>query len=352
MRIFLKGWILVSLFLVGCSEEEAPPRPTGVCGDADAICDGSIGEGDTSSAATTWTEVIVAGQPRITALATHAKGHGWLAAAGGEVIRVEDSTLTTMTGCDSASWLSAWVSTQGRVFLGSGEGAFATLPFDADATEACERVESGHAYAITALIGFEQDDTVTLYGVDRGGYVLRWTYVEGASTQAAPVTLTQLAASLHDIDGTSPETLVIAGNKLVTGEHFTPVTWRAQDGAWVQETFQSPDPYSTFVDLEVVTPNLAYAVVVTNAGGRRFLMERVDGVWSHKTFPDGVLPGKLAAFGTTALYSATGTTLRFFDGQTWSQVGAASAPIWVMGGSAPDDVWAAGTGGVFLRGTP
>ncbi|WP_338866446.1 putative metal-binding motif-containing protein [Myxococcus stipitatus] len=328
-----------------------------VCDRLDNDCNGATDDGLATCASVQWRQdtPTVSGPPRFDAVATYAKRRGWLAGQE-KVVHVNDAAFTVATNCDGGGdWKSAWAASQGRVFLGSGNGQFGTLVPGGEGNP-CELRASGFAASINGLTGFEEaNGDIILYAVTSQGRILRWRYVPGAPNQEAPVEVTQVAANLRAIHGVSPETLLAVGAENV-GSQQRPVAFHAPatGTTWIREELGVPNATGFLNGVRVLTPRLAYVV-----GEDGLLLEKARDTWTQKlrlTLPNGSRPTlrSLAAFGRTAIYAVSSGTndIHFFNGTSWSTVTTPPQTINALGGSGPGDVWAAGHSATLLRWTP
>jgi len=327
---------------------------TEVCDRMDNNCDGNIDEGLTSCDPSAWTPDSAGPASTLwRAVAAYPGNKGWLAGDDGQVAHVDGTTVTPVASCPGA-WKSAWVSSTGRVFLGSGAGAFTTRrPTDIGA---CVNIAGPGTASINGMVGFENGDDVVLYAVDSAGRIIRWSYEEAAQTPAMPVEVTQLNVNLRSIDGTSPETLLAAGTETVNGAP-RPVVWHAPaqgSTEWTQENLGNLPSGGFLHGVRVLTPRLAYAV-----GDNGLLLERAGTAWTVK--PQLRLPSNAAphiravlAFGSKALYALSSDTpdIHFFDGTAWSPAFTPPNTMHALDGTSPTDVWAVGSGGTLVRWQP
>lgn len=327
---------------------------TEVCDRLDNNCDGQVDEGLVDCDPSAWTTTNATPSSIIwETVAAYPGNKGWLAGADGRVAHVDGATVTLVADCPG-QWKSSWVTSSGRVFLGSGAGTFTTrLPADAGP---CVDVAGPVSISINGMVGFEDGSRVTLYAVDSQGRILRWNYVEGAPTQEAPEELTVLGGNLKSIDGTSPRTLFAAGTEEVGGNNH-PVVWRgptADGGAWQKEALGISGATGFLYGIRVLSPSHVYAV-----GDRGLFLERAGTTWSVK--PPINLPSghpadirALVAFGSKAIYAVSSGTnnIHFFNGTVWSTAAEPLSPLNALSGTGPADVWVAGTGGALLRWQP
>lgn len=330
---------------------------TEACDRLDNDCNGQTDDGVAGCASTAWNAQVELGDAdaRFDAVAVYSRGRGWLAGAASRVLHVVDASVTPVTGCPG-EWKSAWAANNGRVFLGSGAGRFATVRPD-ELPAPCEDFDSGHAGAINGLVGFENetDNVVTLYAVTSQGRILRWTYDDGGSTQQPPTVLAQVPANLRAIHGLDASTLLAVGAETVNGEP-RPVVYRASTNGttWTKEDLGVSNASGFLNDVQVLTARLAYV-----AGDGALLLERSGDAWTRLpalTVSGGATPNlrALRAFGRTALYAVSSEVndVHFFDGASWSVVTPSPATLNALGGSGPGDVWATGHHGSLLRWTP
>ncbi|WP_246137530.1 putative metal-binding motif-containing protein [Myxococcus llanfairpwllgwyngyllgogerychwyrndrobwllllantysiliogogogochensis] len=342
-----------------CDEGSALARQglTEQCDRLDNDCNGQTDDGVTGCASTAWDarEELGDASARFDAVAVYSRRHGWLAGVASRVLHVEDDAVTPVTNCEG-EWKSAWAASNGRVFLGSRAGRFATLRPGEEA-EPCESFSSGHAGAINGLVGFESptDNIVTLYAVTSQGRVLRWRYDDGGATQEQPTVLTEVASNLRAIHGLDETTLLAVGAETVDGQP-RPVAFRAPTSGttWTKEELGVSDATGFLNDVRVLTPRLAYV-----AGDGALLLERSRDTWTRLptlTVTGGATPDlrALMAFGRTALYAVSSEVndVHFFNGSTWSTATQSPATLNALGGSGPGDVWATGHRGTLLRWTP
>ncbi|MBZ4417253.1 putative metal-binding motif-containing protein [Myxococcus sp. RHSTA-1-4] len=335
-----------------CDESSrfASTGATDGCDRLDNDCDGTVDEDAAGCGAVAWTEDTVgAADARWNAVAPYGENRGWLAGETGRVVHVSGATFTPVASCDG-TWQAAWAASNGRVFLGSSAGELATVR--PEALDTCERVSGPATSGINGMVGFEQGSTVRLFVVDSQGRVIRWEYVEGAPTQAAPQAVTRVAANLRAIHGLGPETLLAVGSEVVDSEE-RPVAWRApaSGSTWLKEDLGVPASTGYLRAVRVLTPRLAYV-----AGDGGLLLERAGTAWSVKPAPGGGTADlrALLAFGRTALYVVTSATndVHFFDGTAWSSVTVAPHTLNALEGTGPAEVWGAGFSGTLVRWKP
>ncbi|RKG78155.1 putative metal-binding motif-containing protein [Corallococcus terminator] len=280
-------------------------------------------------------------------VAPHARNQAWLVSSNNDVLaHVRRETdggfdIERFTDCHGA-WSTAWARpSDGRVFMGSGEGRLATRTLSAG--EPCALMSfNGGGAAIQDLVGFEADGGTTLYAVSKAGDILRWDY------PAEPVRVERVDADLRAIHGLDPRTLITVGQ---AGE--VPVAYHvnADGGPWLKETLPSPSGGQVALHtVHVVAPGLAYA-----AGSQGLFLERAAGTWSTKppypVFVDGgVSPDILdvVAFGRGAVIAVLGSDdLVRFDGTTWNDFRFGTQVFTTVEGLSSDELWSAtldGTG--------
>ena len=333
-----------------------------VCDRMDNDCDGQRDEDLTGCATAPWPTATDVGGAGTTwnAVAPHNSNQGWLAGDGGRVMHVNINVYTPVTSCPG-NWRSAWAANSGRVFLGSDAGKLATATPDALAT--CTQVNGPGTSSISSMVGFEDGTTVRLFAVDSAGRVIRWVYVEGATSQTDPEVLTQIlpqagigTTNLRAIHGLSPETLLAVGMEPVSGTD-RPAAWRAPASGttWQKETLGIPAATTGYLRaVRVVTPKLAYV-----AGDKGLLLARSGTTWT--TQPALTVSGTavdlraMLAFGRTAIYAVSSgpKDIHFFDGTSWSS--ATNVPpstLNALAATGPGDIWATGNGGTLIRWKP
>ncbi|QSQ15739.1 putative metal-binding motif-containing protein [Myxococcus landrumensis] len=332
--------------------------PTETCDRLDNNCNGQTDEGIAGCNAVAWSPAPSPGLggTRFDAVATYAKGRGWIA-GDNKVVRIENNTLFPVASCDSgAEWRSAWAASNGRVFLGSSNGQFGTMAPGGEATP-CVQEASTFTGAIYGLIGFEQGNgDIILYAATGQGRILRWRYVPGAANQEVPTSVTQVSANLRAIHGLGPESLIAVGAETVGGQQ-RPVAFRAPASGsttWVREELGVPDATGFLTGVRVLTQRLVYV-----SGDDGLLLEKTRNTWTRKPpliLSSGSQPTirSLAAFGRTAIYAVSSEVndIHFFNGSAWSSVTTAPQTLNALGGSGPGDVWATGHSGTLLRWTP
>lgn len=331
---------------------------TEVCDRLDNDCNGAVDDGLPGCPLVTWSTVTVLDETgaRYDAVANYGEGLGWLVGRTGHVIHVDGDTFTPATNC-AGDWRSAWAAPNGRVFLGSNDGRFATL-LPEELGDACETQPSGQTGAINGLVGFPdpQSNVFTVYGVSSQGHVLMWSYDHGAGTQAAPTVVTRFAANLRDIDGLSAESLFVVGAETVNDEP-RPVAWSAPASGttWTREVLGFSETDTGFLNaVQVLTPRLVYV-----AGDHGLLLEKSRDRWSRLpvlTVNGGTTPNlrDIIAFGRTGIYAASSEVndLHFFDGTAWSTVATPPRTVNALGGFGPGEVWATGHNGLLTRWKP
>jgi hypothetical protein len=338
-----------------CDDGTSRASSTGteVCDRLDNDCDGSTDEDLTGCGATPWAADtgVGAGGARWNAVAPYGGDRGWLAGDTDRVLHVDGATFTAVGSCPG-DWKAAWVASTGRVFIGSSAGKLATVT--PGALDTCAEVNGVAGSGINGMVGFEQGSTVRLFAVDSQGRVIRWEYVEGASSQAAPTLVTQVAANLRAIHGLGPETLLAVGMEDVGGTE-RPVAWRApaSGSTWTKEDLGNPGTTGFLRAVRVLTPGLAYA-----AGDKGLLLERSGTTWTKK--PVLMVSGKaedlraMVAFGRTAVYAVTSgpKDIQFFDGTAWTSVNVPPNTLNALEATGPGDLWGAGNSGTLVRWQP
>jgi hypothetical protein len=338
-----------------CDDGTSRASSTGteVCDRLDNDCDGSTDEDLAGCGATPWAADTGVGatSARWNAVAPYGGNRGWLAGDGGRVLHVNDDTFTAVGSC-AGDWKAAWVASSGRVFVGSSTGKLATVT--PGALDTCAQVDGVAGSSINGMVGFEQGSTVRLFAVDSQGRVIRWEYVEGASSQAAPELVTQVAANLRAIHGLGPETLLAVGMEDVGGTE-RPVVWRApaSGSTWTKEDLGNPGTTGFLRAVRVLTPGLAYV-----AGDKGLLLERSGTTWTKKPVltvsGDPVDLRAMVAFGRTAVYAVTSVArdIQFFDGASWTPVNVPPNTLNALEATGPGDVWGAGNSGTLVRWQP
>jgi hypothetical protein len=335
------------------SSRYATTGATEVCDRVDNDCDGSVDEDLTGCSTTAWAETTGAGGSDVEwrAVAPYGDNRGWLAATD-LVVHVNGDIVVPVTSC-TGTWQSAWVARSGRVFLGSGAGRLATV--FPGAFDSCAEVAGPGSSGINGLVGFEDGTTVQLFAVDSQGRVIRWVYVEGATSQATPELVTQVVGSLRAIHGVSPETLLAVGSETVNSV-VRPAAWSvpASGGTWSKESLGSTGTTGPLRAVQVLTPKLAYA-----AGDGGLFLERAGTAWNAKpsltVLGLGLVNGRaMVAFGSKAIYAVTSGVrdIHFFNGTEWSSVTVPSRTLSTLGATGPGNVWGAGGGGTLVRWQP
>lgn len=329
---------------------------TEVCDRLDNDCDGMKDEGLPSCATTPWAEDpgIGTAAAEWNVVAPYGNSNkGWLAGEGDRVVHVNGGTVAGVTSC-VGNWRSGWVTNSGRLFIGSDLGKLATVA--PGSLISCDQTNGVASTSINGMVGFESGNTVQLYAVDSAGRIIRWQYVEGAVSQAAPVLVTQLAANLRAIHGVSPETLLAVGAEDVGGT-LRPVAFQAPAAGgtvWSKQILGSTGTGEFLRAVRVLTPSLAYA-----AGDGGLLLERSGTTWTAKptlTVPDiGTVDLRaMVAIGRTAIYVVVSDSrdIFFFDGTGWSSVTVPSQTLKTLEALRPDRIWGAGYGGLLVRWQP
>ncbi|MFP2911035.1 MopE-related protein [Pyxidicoccus sp. 3LFB2] len=321
---------------------------TEVCDGLDNDCDEQVDENLANCAATEWTETSAGGEsPDWKAVAPYGNNRGWLA-TDNLVAHVDGATVAPVLSCPG-SWQAAWAASNGRVFVGSAAGRFATvLP---GALDACAEQAGAGDGSINGMVGFEEGTTVRLFAVDSQGRVIRWDYVEGAPTQAAPQQVVQLAANLRAIHGVSPATLLAVGQETGTN---VPSAWRApaSGSTWPRESLGITGT-GFLRAVRVLSPRVAYV-----AGDGGLLLERSGTTWTEKPSLTFLGVGSniraMTAFGRTALYAvgSLDRNIYFFNGTEWTGVMLPPRTLAALEGTGPGDVWGAGAGGTLVRWQP
>ncbi|NVI97939.1 putative metal-binding motif-containing protein [Myxococcus sp. AM009] len=341
-----------------CDESSrfASNAATEVCDRLDNDCDGQVDEDLAGCDTVAWTTANATPASIIwDTVAAYAGNKGWLAGRDGRVAHVDGETITLVADCPG-EWNTSWVTSAGRVFLGSGAGTFTTRrPTD---TGPCVDVAGPVSISINGMVGFEDGNRVALFAVDSQGRVLRWNYEEGAPTQAAPEQLVELGGNLRSIDGTSPLTLFAAGAEDQGGTSH-PVVWRGPSedgGAWQKEPLGNVGVPGFLRAIRVLSPSHVYA-----GGDGGLFLERAGTTWSVKpavTLPSGNAADirGLVAFSSKAVYAVSSGTnhIHFFDGTAWSHATnpSPSSQMNALSGTGPADVWAAGQSGALVRWRP
>jgi hypothetical protein len=252
---------------------------------------------------------------------------------------------TAYTDCPG-DWVSAWARpSDGRVFLGASNGQLATR--DVTGNTGCMTASTGRAASINGLVGFDNGTVTTLFAVTSEGRIFRWTY-PGVD---APVQVTQVAANLRSVHGTSPTNLLAVGAENVLLVDVPRAFHTNPDGsAWINEPLPGSLPSNIFLrSVYMVHGQLAYA-----AGDKGVLLERSNGTW--KAVPQSVtgtpdLLG-LRAYGRTAVYAiGNDKGIYLFNGNTWSRDQLLPWTPFAIDGVGPQDLWVAGSqGSVVHRG--
>ncbi|QSQ25900.1 hypothetical protein JY651_13630 [Pyxidicoccus parkwayensis] len=327
---------------------------TEVCDRLDNDCDGTRDNGVAGCDTATWSvdTDVGAADAEWNAVAPYGDTTGWLAGEAGRVLHVDGSTFTLVTSCPG-NWRAAWAASNGRVFLGSAAGKLATVA--AGALDSCAEVSGPGSSSINGMVGFEQDTTVRVFAVDSQGRIIRWVYVEGATSQAAPELVTQVPANLRAIHGLTPETLLVVGAEDVGGTSV-PAAWRSPSSGstWPKESLGVASATGFLRAVRVLTPTLAYV-----AGDGGLLLERSGTTWAAKpaltVAGTGVVDLRaLLAVGRTGIYAvASGPNdIHFFDGAAWSSVTVPPHRLNALEGTRPDRLWGAGSSGTLVRWRP
>jgi hypothetical protein len=306
------------------------------CDRLDNNCNSQVDEGGCD---VDWHPATNSIATELRAVSAYAEGKAWVAGLGGVLAHVQADVATSYPDC-AGEWVSAWARpSDGRVFLGSNDGKLAThaVTGGVDCSTSGENASTGSASSVNGLVGFENGATTTLFAVTSDGSIYRWIYPGGA----APEKVTQVAANLRSIHGTSPTNLLAVG-----ALNSVPRAFHSSNGStWDQETLPASLPPGLLYSVYMVHSQLAYA-----AGDQGMVLERSNGVWKEATGPS-TKPTlwSIRAYARTSLHAVSpDKTVYLFSG-TWQQD---QLPTWTpraIDGVGPHDLWVVGSQGKILH---
>lgn len=327
-----------------CDGDGSPFAFTGAeerCDRVDNNCNGQVDEN--GCGAVSWKRITSAATPGSNwrAVAAHAGGQAWVAGDNGSLVHVKGTNASVVEDCPG-DWLSAWArDSDGRVFLGSNLGVFASHDVQ---SPGCGGEAPVPSTQINGLVGFEDGMGTTLFAVKSGGLIYRWKYPE------TPTAIFDAGFTLRAIHGTRPSNMLAVGS-----QNGVPKAFRSNvDGStWTSENLPTGlPPETTLTSVHVVHDELAYA-----AGENGVVLMKAKGIWTKlPDLPKGAETPNvrgLTAYGPTAVYVAVGDkTVRWFNGQEWSTDISESWTPNAMGGKRPDEVWVVGSQNTILRRGP
>jgi hypothetical protein len=255
-----------------------------------------------------------------------------------------------------------------------GDVAIDAATVDAGAPDAAQAAIEG---LINGLWGSAPDD---IWAVG-DGRIYHWDgFVWSVQNSAEAATCGASTANIHyGIWGFSADDIwTVAFNCAADFIHWDGQTWSPapEDGPWAAYAFEvwgsGPDDVwagGTSFDSNLwhwdgtIWTNLTAAGLVSIDGGNIFSISgtaeddawliAAPGVyhWDGATWTPTVL-----ALGISAVWSvarddvwAVGTDIVHFDGTTWTEVTSVTETLVAIHGRAPDDIWAAGTGGSLFH---
>lgn len=311
-----------------------------LCDRKDNDCDGSVDEGNAvcPSNGGTWTTQTLgtsASRKWYKVVTWGTGGVGIVGSDSGRALKYPDTNSFTVmeSGC-TGDWYSGWVDPISETaWLGGASGRVAR---QLDASVSCSVRSAGILDSVMGVWPLSTGTAWEFIGVTTSADGTTGRAFKLGVLTSGQVTAT-FNAPMRDLHGVSLNTLFAVGGVL-----NMPLIYRyvPASGSWQQDT-TVPSGLGGLRDVWVVNSKLAYAV--GNGGS----VLRWDGTqWTRVSgAPSFDLTGVLA-FGSSSVYVTTsqGRIYRY-NGQSWSLLANTGIPLWDIGGSRPDDIWAVGSGG-------
>ncbi|MDC0707699.1 putative metal-binding motif-containing protein [Stigmatella sp. ncwal1] len=307
-----------------------------LCDRLDNNCNGQTDEMCTPGA---WREILPPDGSSSTiwrAVAVHAQGQAWVAGNAGKVVHVAGTSTKNYADCPG-EWISAWARPiDGRVFLGSEQGGFATHALDGGG---CGGHYTGNQERLNGLVGFGDGTATTLFAVSGAGRIFRWNY------PADPVLVTQVNSALRAIHGTKVSNLLAVGTMNGTPQIFAS---NADGSQWREEALPAGLPSGlTLRSVHVVHDGLAFA-----AGDKGVVLMRARGFWSElPRLPVATTDTlSMVAYGRTALYvAANDETVKRLVNDAWTADYQGAWTPTAIGGLGPHEIWLVGFRNTVIR---
>jgi hypothetical protein len=161
----------------------------------------------------------------------------------------------------------------------------------------------------------------------------------------APTQLPALSGvTLEDIHGLTPNDLMVVGHTAAGA----PFVARYNGAQWNDQAGLLPQglPNATLHAVFMVSARLAFAV-----GDGGLVLQLRDGVWSQLGGAPNVSFNGVVAFGTNALYTVDGSTIRRHTAAGWATLVTLGGNVVLrdIAATSPSDIWAVGSGGAVVH---
>ncbi|MCY1022491.1 putative metal-binding motif-containing protein [Pyxidicoccus sp. MSG2] len=266
----------------------------------------------------------------------------WIAGANGALARrasAGDPFTSFDATCGTPNWNSAWVSSDGSVFLVGSGGQVAQH----NGTNCAQMHTLTSGSNATGIIGFE-GATPLRYVVDETGHLYSWT------SNTAPVEVDDNAGFYRDVHGFDSSQVFIAGQNPGSGSSSGPLMETFTGGADTSTMTVPGSNNSSFRSVWMVSPGLAYAV------GDNSNIVRLQGTtWSALTPPASANYTSVCAPDRSSVYvtDAAGAIRRYREAptNTWTPLytPGSALPLKDIALVSPTSIWAVGPNGRVLH---
>jgi Putative metal-binding motif len=332
------GWVAAGN---DCDDRDVLTHPGAVevCNGLDDDCDGTVDDGACADAGWSTLEPLRLGAADLLAGSSYASGSLWIAAGSKLFVRRGDTQLADVSAACPPSLRALWAEPTGEVEVA---GAVAV----ANQTARSSSCASNRTTAtLVSMVGFMVNGTAQYFGIQSNGQLYTWA--KGGQPQAIGPPLED-NDTVFDLHGSSPETLLAVG-VTQNGQSRHGSAWAFGGNRWVAERLGDlGDRRGALLGVWVLSPTDAVAV------GERGIILRRTGVGWRTIEPDSSADlTSVRAFSAGRFYvsRSDGRVSRYANG-AFKVVFQTALPVRLndLTGTAENDLWVLGNGGLIARG--